>query len=179
MPVTVSNSPNHPTSLYDADNGRIVPVDTADRFWAKVNKYSGTFVRVDGLLSECWEWTACKNDLGYGRMYGLKKRSAKAHRVGWELVHGSIEVGKCVLHKCDNPSCVRPDHLYVGTLLDNGADCSKRGRTGSGKKTHCKYGHEFNEENTRVRRNGDRICRTCHMLATRVRRQRKRKVVET
>ena len=82
-----------------------------NRFWKKVDK-SG----------DCWEWTAAKNRSGYGR-FGVNGINKLAHRV----VMGDPE-GKCVLHHCDNPGCVNPDHLYIGDHADNAHDRSERGR---------------------------------------------------
>ena len=93
-------------------------VPLADRFWANVNKSDG-----------CWNWTAC-TQLGYGTIYacGHKSKRLWAHRVSWELHHGPVPDGLFVLHHCDNPSCVRPDHLFLGTTFDNVHDCMSKGR---------------------------------------------------
>jgi len=95
-----------------------------DRFWSKVNKTT---------VNECWEWTACLNNGGYGQ-FKLNGRMRPAHRISWMIRHGSMPPkdgsfhGLCVLHKCDNPRCVNPDHLFVGTHGDNMRDRSKKGR---------------------------------------------------
>lgn len=87
-----------------------------DRFWSKVDK-SG----------DCWEWTASRINTGYGR-FVLSGKIQMAHRVSYELMVGPIPKGKCVLHHCDNPPCVRPDHLWVGSRSDNMLDMYKKGR---------------------------------------------------
>ena len=81
--------------------------------------------------SGCVLWTACKNRRGYGyfRVYG-KLRIAS--RVAWELANGTIPDEMCVLHHCDNPSCVNPAHLFLGTKADNGADMVAKGRQARG-----------------------------------------------
>lgn len=82
----------------------------------------------------CWEWTLTKERpplLAYGRCY-FGKRYRHAHRVVWELLKGPIPEGMCVLHRCDNPPCCNPDHLFLGTLADNAADRDAKGRTAKG-----------------------------------------------
>ena len=93
------------------------PNGGAREFWAKVNK-SG----------ECWIWTGSKNK-GYGmvRRREFAKYQVQAHRYAWYLTHGSWPE-LCVCHRCDNPSCVNPDHLFLGTHQDNFNDMRKKGR---------------------------------------------------
>lgn len=89
----------------------------AARFWAKVDK-SG----------DCWEWTGARHPQGYGLIKTMTGMS-RAHRVSVELNAGPIPDGLMVRHKCDNPGCVNPDHLVVGTALDNVQDRVARGRS--------------------------------------------------
>jgi hypothetical protein len=78
----------------------------SERFWSKIQKKTA-----------CLEWQGSRDKEGYGGFWnGITQR---AHRYSWELHHGPIPHGMSVLHTCDNPSCVRPDHLYLGTQLDN------------------------------------------------------------
>lgn len=90
----------------------------AERFWEKVKKSRG-----------CWEWTAATRAFGYG-MFVVKKGQAprSAHRLSWEFAFGPIPDKQQVLHKCDNPKCVRPDHLFLGSQKDNVRDCRKKKR---------------------------------------------------
>jgi len=87
-----------------------------DRFWQKVEKTDG-----------CWNWTSAKHPKGYG-LFSIKNRNQRAHRVSYELCKGPIPEGMQVLHECDNPSCVKPEHLFLGTNADNMADKVAKGR---------------------------------------------------
>lgn len=79
--------------------------------------------------NQCWEWTGNKDDKGYGTIStGYKKSPAKAHRISWEIHFGEIPKGLFVLHACDNPSCVNPKHLMIGSQQANAIDMSKKGR---------------------------------------------------
>lgn len=75
----------------------------------------------------CWEWTSARNEPGYG-VLRIGEGNKLAHRLSWELEHGPIPSGLIVLHRCDNPGCVRPDHLLLGTHADNNADMWAKGR---------------------------------------------------
>jgi hypothetical protein len=94
----------------------------ADRFWSKVNRRSP---------DECWPWTASRDLYGYGRIWvgGGSETTLKAHRVAWELAAGEpVPTGLWVLHTCDNPGCVNPAHLWLGTHDDNMRDMNDKGR---------------------------------------------------
>jgi hypothetical protein len=100
----------------------------AARFWSKVNK-AGRLTRQE--LGVCWEWTACLDKKGYGRitvaLENGKQRVTGAHRVAWFLEHGRWPE-PMALHRCDNPLCVRPDHLFEGDVVDNFYDMRAKGR---------------------------------------------------
>lgn len=71
--------------------------------------------------SGCYVWLNAKFKSGYGQ-FGVRGKSKLAHRIAWEIANGAIPDGLCVLHKCDNPGCVNPDHLFLGTQKDNVRD---------------------------------------------------------
>lgn len=86
------------------------------RFWSKVRKGP-----------DCWEWQAARTTWNYGAFW-YKGRDVGAHRVAWELAHGDPGEFQ-VLHTCDNPPCVRPDHLFLGTQAANMRDMQAKGRS--------------------------------------------------
>ncbi len=90
-----------------------------ERLWRRVEK-----------SDDCWTWQGA-TIRGYGALM-VDHRTTYAHRLSWELANGPIPPGLLVLHHCDNPPCVRPDHLFVGTQLDNIRDAAAKGRTSSG-----------------------------------------------
>lgn len=81
--------------------------------------------------NSCWEWTGPFSKGGYGQFAYTHADKRSAHRVAWELANGVIPDGLHVLHKCDNRKCVRPDHLFLGTAIDNIADMDAKGRRNS------------------------------------------------
>jgi hypothetical protein len=78
-------------------------------------------------VSGCWIWQGCVNTNGYGYLTHCYK-NYQAHRFSWIIHNGEIPPGMWVLHKCDTPLCVRPDHLFLGTAADNNADAMRKGR---------------------------------------------------
>lgn len=106
------------------------PIPVRERF----NKY----VDKSGGPDACWPWTGSRRGPYGGFTVGsLKdgtKRRETAHRVAFMLQHGEVPDGKSVLHRCDNPPCVNPRHLYAGTALENAHDCITRNRRGKGYK---------------------------------------------
>lgn len=76
---------------------------------------------------ECWNWKGGKKENGRGNFW-LDGRVQQAHRVSYQIHYGDIPAGVCVLHKCDNGSCVNPFHLFLGSLSDNSRDMVKKGR---------------------------------------------------
>ena len=96
-----------------------------ESFWERVRVAEG-----------CWEWQGNKTELGYGLVSVRgERRMEKAHRVSWTLNRGPIPEGLWVLHRCDNPSCVKPSHLFLGTPADNTNDMLTKGREAKGTKS--------------------------------------------
>lgn len=115
--------------------------DTVRRFWEKVQK-----------TPDCWLWTASRRRDGYGQFRvsggGEKNVVLSAHRISYELLVGPIPDGLCVLHKCDNPICVNPEHLFPGTMKDNVDDMMRKGRHVKAG-TYTEAARRFGEDNLR------------------------------
>jgi len=107
-------------------------------------------VKVDKRCSdECWEWLGAKTDRGgYGKFWtGVGNKLVRAHRMSWELFFGPIPEGMDVLHKCNNPSCVNPYHLYLGDDSDNAADRMCAGTAKGGGRANVAKGYTiYNED---------------------------------
>lgn len=121
-----------------------------ERFWLRVDKGDG---------AGCWQWRGNLNPKGYGT-FSVNKRPVQAHRYAYVLLVGSIPEGLQLDHLCRNRGCVRPTHLEPVTNREN----MLRGDTFQGinaRKTHCKWGHPFDEVNTYRKADGTRKCRAC------------------
>lgn len=148
-----------------------------ERFWSKVNK-NGPVPPHCPKLGRCWVWIGSKNKAGYGQFSVLGKQT-RAHHY---LISEKPKSGQIAMHKCDNPPCVNPLHIRVGTQSDNMQDCKSKGRLGDtifkhATSTHCPHGHEFTEQNTYWYVTADgrrhRYCKECSRLKSeRVRNQK-------
>lgn len=126
------------------------------------------------MNERCIEWRGSHLVSGYGRIRGRRgARQILAHRWAYEKFYGPIPPGSEIMHHCDNPPCINPLHLRVGTHAENMADAATKGRIRghNALKIACAHGHSFDEKNTYHYR-GERECRECHRLRARARRAR-------
>lgn len=139
-------------------------------WWSKVDRRGP---------DECWPWKAGTDKDGYGKfavgLGGHTQLHTRAHRFGYLTLVGPLKPGEVVCHSCDNPPCCNPAHWFKGTHADNTNDKVEKDRHAkvwgrpltNQRKTHCKRGHEFTPENTRVYRGNQRRCKKCEAINAR------------
>lgn len=112
-------------------------------------------------INSCLEYQGAYWKRGYPQIC-YKKKQYKGHRLVLFLIDEVFENDKMCLHKCDNPKCLNPNHLYWGTAKDNAIDMYSRGRRK--KYTHCPHGHEYTTLNTRMTKAGSKTCIICQNI---------------
>lgn len=124
--------------------------------------------RIEISPNGCWEWTGYRLPSGYGKMSYKGQRAKFVHRMSYLAFHES-PADKDVCHHCDNPPCVNPKHLFLGTAKDNAIDMMKKKRHPfhlEAEKTNCRRGHPLCGYNLRINRTtGRRQCKECHRIS--------------
>lgn len=147
--------------------------------WEPSKRELGRFTSKLRVSGGCWSWVGYRKRGGYGLIW-IRGRNEYAPRIAWQIANRrQIPHGLQVRHDCDNPPCVRPSHLRLGTNQENVLDRVLRGRSVKPYKTHCLRGHPYDSENTRFQKSGrrTRVCRRCHIILQQARRVKARERV--
>jgi hypothetical protein len=143
--------------------GKDVPRETGIQFIAK-----RILNRCIPGPNGCLLYTGSRSHKGYGQTsaYGHTRRT---HRLVWEAARGPIPKGLIVCHECDTPPCNNIEHMWLGTIKENGVDASEKKRCRMQKRTSCFRGHDLTPDNTYISPNGARHCKACARIACRLR----------
>jgi hypothetical protein len=124
-----------------------------------INRFESAVIRDDCMPDGCHIWIKGKNQNGYGNIRN-NGRKVIASRASYTIYNGPIPHGMVVCHSCDNPPCVNPAHLFLGSMSDNTKDSVNKKRHSYSKKTHCPQGHEYSGDNLYLYKTS-RKCRIC------------------
>ena len=160
---SISDQERNMTNVEKGTKG-FVKIDARARFEEKVDRSGGE--------DACWPWLGTTDGRGRGQFW-LDGRHQRAPRIAWSIFHAQqFPLDRLACHSCDNPNCVNPSHIFVGTMSDNIVDAVTKGRHKSNAhasgwqkhKTQCKRGHPFTPWNTYTNSHGNRGCRACQRM---------------
>lgn len=138
------------------------------------NTLESILARIEKNEKGCWNWVGSKDSNGYGNV-SYHGKLYKTHRLIYTLMIEEIQEGLFCCHSCDNPACINPEHIFLGTNLDNMRDKVNKGRHAEQLKTHCSKGHSFSGDNLMISK-GRRYCRICKRNRTKISRDKQNNI---